>query len=367
MKTALIICQNGLTDDAARGEQLRARSEQLEEFGWNIELGLIPEAISKLGSLGWIIRYDKIINIIQNHRGSVDLVNTMNYPPGNHLAGYIISEKLDVPWVSEFRDPLVQNENTMDMRLSPRIAGFLRRKLEKIVVARADRIMWSDGSHLGGNYFADNYPEYDQNKFCLLPFQGFVKNNFEDVPRTNFDEFTIVYAGSFYGGRIEPFVFLEGLEKYIEKSKEELTLQVFGGWSKRHENKAEALGIDDHVISHDWVPHEEVVKALIGADACLYIHSNSENAKEHIGSKTWDYLGARTPILSISDDDARISKFINKNNFGIVSPPDPEKVSECLHKLVQKDYVFDSSWESRDEFRRINKTREIANVYDDLV
>jgi len=113
------------------------------------------------------------------------------------------------PWLAEFRDPLVTNVHVKPGSLS----SYLRQLLERIIVTAADRVVWWNGIQMDENYFEQTYPGLPDTMWQNIPELGFGGLNaeaFESADSKTFNEFTLVYAGSFYEGWIEPYDFFEG-------------------------------------------------------------------------------------------------------------------------------------------------------------
>lgn len=175
----------------------------------------------------------------------------------------------------------------------------------------ADRVLWLDGIQMADDYFAETSPGVPASKWVKLPYIGYVEETFEDAGTAEPEGFTITYAGSFYGGWIEPYGFLAGLGRFVDEHPDaDVTARFYGDWNEDYRRAAEEHGVADRVETREFVPHEEVVPVLKGSDAVLYVGGSDPKNRRSVSSKTWDYIGCRTPILAVVDRSFEVAKLI---------------------------------------------------------
>lgn len=292
----------------------------------------------------------------------IDVVSSMSSPFHIHLIGYIVSIFTGKPWLAEIRDPIGSTNPDRDDGVMTRIADYV----EGLVVRNADKVVWLDGIQMRDEYLQNEY-DAGAGRLQKLPFLGFVSKTFEELPSESYDEFTVTYAGSFYEGWIEPYRFLEGVSKYAD-SNEELRVQFYGDWNNNYQEFVEELGIQDSIETKGFVPHKEVVPALKGSDAVLYIGGDNPDNRLSVPSKIWDYIGSRTPIIAIVDPSFRVADLIRNNNLGIViSPDDTDGIAEALRSISSGDLEYSPDEGVFDKFSRRNNIDEYAEVLDSLI
>lgn len=353
--TALLITNRRPDEAGGRPEKLATRERLFKDHGWTVEYGYVPEPYLR-SLLPSIIRAVRV-----GRDKEIDTVVSINNPFHLHLIGFVVSVLLGVPWVAELRDAIVTHPDRDETGLLVYAASAV----ERLVVQRADRVVWIDGIQLEDDYFEQKYPGTPQEKFYKLPFMGFERSRFEAAPTAEREPFTVTYAGSFYDGWIEPFDFLEGLALCVERYEtsdtapdKPIQAEFFGDWNDRYTDAVDHLDIRDHVITHGFVNHDEVIPALKGSNLALYIGGADPKNRLNVPSKIWDYVGARTPILAIVDPGFRVASFIEGYGLGLVAEPgNPEAVCDAIEAVRTGEYEYNPP---SDVFERFSRERYIA-------
>lgn len=312
---------------AGAGPENEHSRKLLADRGWDVKRVHVPtESISDLIS-------GTVRALVTAARSDVAVIDSHCSPPELHGVGLLVSTLAAKPWLAEFRDPLVTNVDVEPGSL----ASYQRKLLERVTVTAADRVVWWNGIQMDDDYFEQTYPGLPNTTWHKIPELGFGGLNeaaFESADTRTFDEFTIVYAGSFYEGWIEPYNFLEGVAQYRESVGEALTVQFYGDWRPSYQSAAEEVGVAEWIEPMDAVPHNELISVLKGADALLYIGGTDSRNKHNIPLKICDYVGAQTPILGVVDSDFRAATLISDNGLGVVaSPRDPGAIADAIKRL----------------------------------
>lgn len=343
-RTVLLISNRRIDETAGRSEKFATRARLLRDQGWDLEVGYVDP--TPLGTAVGTIRC-----LRKAHK--VDVINSVSNPPELQIVGGIISRMTNTPWLAEFRDPLVTNPD-----VDPdSVAATLRKYLERYVLTHADQVVWYDGIQIPDDYFADTYPNVPSGRYQQLPPIGFEREKFEAIPPESFDAFTIAYAGSFYEGWIEPYTFIKGLGSFVDHDNDVRAL-FYGDWDEAYSEAAEAADVGDHVESNTFIPHEEIVPVLKGADALLYVGGDDPRNRLNLPSKLYDYIGAQTPIVAVVDPSFRVAEVIRDHGFGIVvEPGDYEGLADALRHIRTGTFNYDPDPESFEQF-----SRERSNV-----
>lgn len=354
----LLISDTELDDPGGRAERFRTRKDHLGTKGWDLSIGYVPEPYI-LGFPAAVARLTR-----QARREEVDIVNSVNNPFHLHVIGFLVSVLAGAKWLAEFRDPLVTNPSVEGDPLMP-----LRRFVERFAVRVADHVVWGDGIQVPKGYYEKTYSDAAEN-VTRLPFAGYVAEAFESAEPVSYEDFTVTYAGSFYDGWLEPDRFLRGIAEYVrqrEQGTDGLTVQFYGDWAERYQRQVEALGIEDYVEHHPFVPHEEIIPVLKGSDVLVYIGGTDPKNRRNVPSKIMDYIGARRPILTLVDESFRVAELIEKHGFGIVvDPRDEAAVANALERLEDGDVTVPDSDETFEAFTRTRKNERLAEVLESL-
>ncbi|MFC6722787.1 glycosyltransferase [Halobacteriaceae archaeon SHR40] len=360
MKKVLLISNVGLGNKGGRSEKFTTRKRMLQDRGWEVVVGRVPEPYLPLFPYAIL----KCLYIGLKH--DVDVVNSVSNPFNLQLIGYVVSRLLHLPWLVEFRDPMVDNPDRDPNAFLTKVAAWV----ESLAVRSADQVVWGDGIQMEDEHLENKYPDVSSEKFYKLPFLGFESQKFESAPTETYDALTITYAGSFYDGWIEPYALLEGFSEYVEKNEpeeNELTLQFYGDWNEEYQEKVEDLELTGFVETHDFVPHDEIIPVLKGSDLVVYVGGDDPENRLSIPSKIWDYMGAKTPILAVVDPSFRVARLIKENNFGIaVHPDDTEGIADAIKAILSGEFDYTSDKEIFDEFSRAHKMDVLARVLDSV-
>jgi len=355
MPSILFVSNVGPGDPGGRAEKLTSRASDLESEGFDIVWATVDEPYARtfpgslLGAL-WLGR-----------REDVDLVTSVSNPFHLQLIGFVVATLLRVPWIVEFRDPMVTSPDRDPDALVTKAAAFV----EWLAVTRATGVVWGDGIQIEDDYFERRYGV--GHKSTKLPFHGYDPDQFDGVTPHDYDDVTITYAGSFYDGWIEPYRFLDGLARHVEEAGEDgLAVQFYGDWSEDYQAVVERADLSDVVTTHEFVPHEEIVPVLKGSDLLLYVGGDEPQNRLNVPSKIWDYVGARVPILAVVDPSFRVAKFVTRYDAGwVVDPDNPEAIAEILADVRDGTYRYDPDPELF-EFTREQKVERLRQRYTEV-
>lgn len=353
--TVLLISNRRPTDSGGRAEKIATRKRLLENHGWDVVVAHASEP--------YITGFPQalVCCIRTGYQNGIDAVASINNPFHLHVLGYLTSRALRKPWLAELRDPIATHPDRD--QTSP--MTWAAKAVERLVVHKADRVVWFDGIQLPDDYF-DRYDVPD-NQMVQLPPMGYEKAKFDTTERADYETFTITYAGSFYDGWIEPYTFIEGLAKYVDRTGDRnIRVQFYGDWNEEYQRSVDLAGVEDLVETYDFVPHEEIVPVLKGSDTLLYVGGNDPGNRLNLPSKLWDYVGAQRPILAIVDPSFRVSDLIEMYDLGIVVDiNDADAVANAL-TAFRDDYKFTPDNSVFEEYTRERSTKRIAGILDDI-
>jgi len=335
-----------------RVEKLVSRADAMTAHGVETSFGHVPEPYVRT-ALPSVVRLAR-----RARREDVDVVASVSNPFHLQLIGYLVSRLAGVPWVAEFRDPMVTSPDRDPEALVTRAATLV----EQLAVTRSDRVVWGAGIQLEEGYYADRY-DVPADKAVKLPYHGFDPDAFEGLQSASFDDFTITYAGSFYDGWIEPYRFLDGLAEYVADGSRDLRVQFYGDWSTDYEQYVHEAGIDGYVETSEFVPHEELVPVLKGSDAALYVGGTDPGNRLNVPSKIWDYVGARVPILAVVHPSFKVAELIRKYDLGlVVNPREPSEIADAIGRLQDGTYAYDPPSSVFDRFTRERKAERYSEL-----
>jgi glycosyltransferase involved in cell wall biosynthesis len=358
MNQVLLISEVDLEDESGRAADFELRRDMLEARGWELQAGKVPKPFVRT-FLPSVLRLARTAR-----REDVDVVMAASNPFHLQLVGLMVSTLSGVPWLAEFRDPMVENPD----RDPDAVTTKLARVVEWLTVHLADHVVWGDGIQMEDDYFVETYG-VDPETVTKLPLRGIRPERFESAGVEDYDDFTITYAGSFYDGWIEPYSFFQGLGQYVEANGESgLRVQFYGDWRPDYDDAIATAGLESVVQHHDFVPKEEVIPRLKGSDALLYIGGDDPENRLSVPSKINDYVGAKSPILAVVDPSFRVADIVEDNGLGVVVPyDDPDEIRRGIESLRDGTQGYDPDEAVFDTFDRKHKADALASILDDLV
>ena len=189
-------------------------------------------------------------------------------------------------------------------------------------------------------------------------------NNFEEI-RNGFDhdfvpsyhfnsEFTIVYAGMFYGKR-KPGLFFEALLSALKKNRIKPDFKIkFIGTTR---NFSIPVEIEDHIEFIPPVCYLEAIKEMSMADCNLLINPPLGTLGQFSG-KVFDYLSVEKPILALVDTKDVAAELIRDHNGGIAT--DFFSVEDIENGLCE---IY-NYWKRKEVFPvKRNKTNELHRKF----
>lgn len=354
-RTVLLVSNRRLDENAGRAEKFATRARLLRERGWDLRVGYVEPTAT-----GLPVGTARCIRLARD----ADVVNSVSNPPHLHIAGAVAARATGTPWVAEFRDPLVENPDVVPGSAPARA----RRVIERYVLTHADQVVWYDGIQIPDDYFTREYPDVPADRYRMLPPIGFERAAFDTVEPREFDRFTVAYAGSFYEGWIEPYDFIEGLAAFVEDHPEADPQALFyGDWDDAYDRAAREAGVSEYVDPRPFVPHEEVIAILKGADALLYVGGDDPRNRLNLPSKLYDYVGAGRPILAVVAPEFRVAEVVRGNGFGtVVEPSDTEGLAAALDALYRGAFEYDPDPETVAGFTRERSTDAYVETLEEV-
>lgn len=242
-------------------------------------------------------------------REDVDVILASGTPFSAFRVARRLSERLKRPYVLDYRDPWTGNPH------NSKLPAYVRR-LEGRLLSKASAV----------TIVSPSWARNLQKSFGLATKLRVISNGYDPGELTGigamrFDHFAIVYSGNFYPPKrvITPVMAaLRRLKNGSGQSTPPWFFHYFGKQKGHVQAEAEKYGVSDQVIFHGWVPREEALSAIRGADLVVVITtveaSGSDSENGVVTGKIFEPLGLGTPILLIAppeSDAVHIAKISN--------------------------------------------------------
>lgn len=250
------------------------------------------------------------------------------------LIGCRLKQKTGVPFVADFRDPWTQSVFTTHPTALHR---RMERRMEHAVLNAADYVVTT--TEAMRQAMIETYP-FLANRSVVIS-NGYDAEDFDGLVREpSSGRFTIVYVGRIYGPRTTGH-FLTAVRRLVDRDsalRESMRIVFAGPRDHRTESLVNGLRLREVVDFLGFVPHRAGLQLMVNADVLLLLMAREEavgagSSTIVIPGKTFEYLGARRPILALVPEGA-VSAMIRETGSGLVVPPDEtSKIEGAIRSL----------------------------------
>jgi len=214
-------------------------------------------------------------------------------PMSDHLLALDLKRRTGLPWVAHFSDPWADNP----FRRLFVFANVLNRRMERAVIATADRVVFTSSETL--SLVMAKYPADWRQKACVLPHS--YDPEFYPVAPARTGKLVVRYLGNFYADRT-PFPLLDALAGIHRQSPELLSdvrFELIGAMPDRMRNRALRIDLPPGLVELlPSVSYRNSLRLAAEADLLLVIDAPAD-LSVFLPSKLIDYVGAGVPIYGI--------------------------------------------------------------------
>jgi glycosyltransferase involved in cell wall biosynthesis len=285
------------------------------------------------------------------------------------VAGLLISALAGRPLLTDLRDPLHLHAGRLPAQRT-RLSDAVDRRIERRILRGSARVLTTTPA-LRADLLArhpDLPPDviqvipngYDAEDFAALPVEA-------EAPR----RFTLSYLGTFYAGRT-PGPLLRALGDLVRDGSlphRDLDVVFCGDVASAEGVPVAALvrqaGLEGCVTVQRHVGHREALRQM-RRSAVLVLLAPHEPLQ--VSAKTFEYLGARRPILCLAPGAA--ADLIRQSGAGcVVAPDDLPGLRQALRALYA-DWKAGREWQPRIDpaiYERRALTADLAAVLDSVL
>ncbi len=244
--------------------------------------------------------YFKAKEIIKPKADTV-IISTSPYIETHFIAKKIKENFPETKWIADLRDALSNNPYIPLNQLN------IHYSIEKKILINADAVTTVSLP------IVEDLQSKNNKKIPIVE----IRNGFDFEARLRFhfnEQFTLVYAGTFYADRT-PETFFEALIQILKEHQiTDLRLVFLGNTS--------GVRIPDELSAfverYDKVPYNDAIKIIQNADGLLLIHPPTAYRGVFTG-KLFDYLGALRPVIAAVDKTDVAAGLIKECNAGFVA------------------------------------------------
>ena len=285
-----------------------------------------------------------------------------------HLIGHSLSRLTGIPWVSDFRDPMV-DEGYPFNPLTRRTHLWIERK----AVNRSSRIVLTTPEAVKD--IEKRFPQIPASRFCLIE-NGYDEESFATAEaiitrkQSESKQIVLVHSGIIYPSERDPIPLFGALadlsqQGLISPAGLKIILRATAHDSYLLE-LIDQYGIGEIVFLAPPVSYQEALSEMLTADGLLILQAS--NCNNQIPAKLYEYLRARRPILALTDPVGDTAAALINLGIDTIAPLDSKDgiMQKLLHflTLIRENNAPIVSIEKVMKNSRRSKSKELAAVFD---
>ena len=289
----------------------------------------------------------------------VDVMVSTGPPHSMHLIGLGLKKKLNIPWITDFRDPWTNIDFYDELQLTKR-ADKKHRRLEEKVLRSADAVVAVTRS------MQEEFAGKGAKNTFFIP-NGYDPDDFTEQAPVNPKKFRIVYIGSINPAR-NPEVLWHVLKELTKDPAfaEELEILLIGKTDISVRKSLKEKDLEKYTVLQDYLPHEDIFRVEREAAVLLLLINRTSNAKGIITGKIFEYLTSGRPVLSIGPPDGEAARILEETNTGTtVAPDDQEALKKTILNLfaAYKKGLLMTEPRNLEKFSRKTLTQKMTAVF----
>lgn len=280
----------------------------------------------------WLGAVPKGLSLIKRYKPDI-IWST--YPIATaHLIALTLHRLTSVPWIADFRDPMVQPDYPPNP-LTYRSYQWIEHK----VIKNCSAAVFTTPGTLQD--YQARFPHIPASRFRLIE-NGYDESSFASLAaavKTARDAKRIVllHSGIIYPSERDPTNLFEALSRLQRQGvigSDSLNLILR---ASHHENYLKSLidryGIGTIVSLAPPIPYREALQEMLEADGLLLLQS--ANCNNQIPAKLYEYLRAQRPILALTDPAGDTAAKLESMEGGIVARLDStDAIMDALKRFI---------------------------------
>jgi glycosyltransferase involved in cell wall biosynthesis len=244
----------------------------------------------------------------------IKLVFTAGPPQSSHLIGLDLKKTFpDLVWIADFHDYWTDISHLAKFYRTA-IAHFFDKRLELKVLQKADQVMTHCRS--SKRILGEKLSTQESDKI-FVHTMGYREDMFPEMSKGRRQEkFTITYTG-IIAETYEPAVFFEAFAAALSRNPGiDAGIIFIGSAFPGLTAIVERTGLTSYFVNKGYIPHTEAIAAMGASSALLLINPRTQDEKNIVPGKLYEYLASFKPIVSISSHGSENEVIIQQCNAG---------------------------------------------------
>jgi len=247
-----------------------------------------------------------------------------------HLIGAELQHRTGLPWVTDFRDPMAQDDYPKD----PATWRSFKRIEENAMLQAACCVFTTPGA---ARTYRLRYPAMAR---CMYLIEnGFDEDSFAGLSRNNrvlnLGKITLLHSGIVYPSERDPTQFFAALAQVHQHPFGKRLRIRFraAGHEKMLTDLAVRYGIKDMIELCQPLAYRSALTEMLCADGLLLMQA--ANCNDQIPAKFYEYLRANRPILGLTDPSGDTAQALRNAGINTIAPLDSvADIAELLPRFV---------------------------------
>ena len=282
-----------------------------------------------------------------------------------HLIALKLHERLNIPWLADFRDPWTDIDYYKEMKIS----AFADKKHKRLEL---ETIRGCSAMVVVGRDMKEKYKMMGGNNIHVIT-NGFDTDDMDGNDVVRDAKFSISHIGT-----LPPSINLKGLwqvlaglSESLPNFRNDLEIKLVGKVDKAVTDDLSALGLNDCLTLIGYVVHDKAASIMKqSAILLLAINKDSPNAKGILTGKIFEYLASGRPIMAIGPSDGDLAQIFEETEAGVIAEYDDlEQIRKIVTMLYEKYRNNDLSNKPKgiEKYSRKNLTSEMAAVMNKMI
>lgn len=299
-----------------------------------------------------------LINYLKDH--PVDAMISTGPPHSMHLIAEGIKQKINIPWLADFRDPWTQIDFFDQLKLTT-VAKNIHKRQEKSVLQNADTVVTV--SHNWAKDLKTIVP-----REIVTITNGFDPDDFKGFSVEIDKDFTLTHIGSLNKDRNPRFLW-ETIREICNENPafaSSLKLQFIGKTDFQVFEYLEELGLSKYAVKIAYMPHAEVLKKTASSAALLLLINNTPNSMGIIPGKVFEYIASQRPVLCIAPPEGDSAGIVRAAGAGyVVDFNDNTELKDSLIRLFT-DFSSGKSFSGNSDYNKYSRKQLCSDIAAEL-
>jgi len=319
-----------------------------------------PVTRSKIKYLNVVRKAEQVIKQVQP-----DLIVSFANPYSANVLGLVLSRSSGVPFVAHYSDPY-SNQPWQQVSKSQTDA---RLAVENQVLNEASAVIFV--SDILRDYVVSTYDSDISAKSHVIPHSYDPAQYGDSPPQTT--PLVLRHMGALFAER-NPETLLEAvhtLKRSHPNLDQELRVEFYGADSSYSTEDPTAqlivnMGLESIAQALPVVPYSESLKLMKSAGALVSIDS-PQGAPVFLPSKLVDYLGARRPMLILSQQNSPAWQLGEKCGSTLADVSNPNQIIEALEQILKSPTTTISMSEEIEAYSIREVPRQWSKLFTSVV